>query len=150
MQRLPEANLELPRPVQQMRTGDLWALRRTGRFDPRHVQSDRLGTQHMTGVLCPVCGGSVALIGGRSDREGGHAFGSDQWQQELGQEAFVALLAAVRALEDWIVGAKWLLTQPLPSPHLRLQVEQAQRQADILRELIEARREAPAPEDTQR
>jgi hypothetical protein len=53
------------------------------------------------------------------------------------------LLAAVRALEDWIVGAQWLLTQPLPSPHLRLQVEQAQRHANILRELIEARQKDP-------
>lgn len=97
----------------------------------------------MTGVPCPVCGGAVEL-GTRANREVRHAFASEEWQQELGQEAFVALLSAVRALEDWIVGAQWLLTQPPPPPHLHLELEQAQRQANILRELIEARRADPA------
>jgi hypothetical protein len=120
----------------------LWALRRTRGRHPRHGRFDRLGTQHDRRSL-PCLWWVGRTHRGRPFRKGRHAFGSDQWQQER-QEAFAALHSAVRALEDRIVGAHWLLTHPLPSPHLRLQLEQAQRHANILRELIEARREGPA------
>lgn len=94
--------------------------------------------RHMTVIPCPVCGGPVALHGTRPACERGHAFGPAELQDALGREASTALLAAVRALEDWTTGAKWMLTQPRPTPHLQFEVDQAVRHAAILRELISA------------
>jgi hypothetical protein len=82
----------------------------------------------------------VELNGKEVSCQVGHSFSTEELQEEFGREAFNALLSAVRALEDWTAGAQWLLSQPLPPPHLRLEVDQALRQAGILRELIEARR----------
>lgn len=96
----------------------------------------------MTLIACPMCSGPVTLNGDRASCEDGHAYAPAELQAELGREASEALLSAVRALEDWISGARWLSTQPLPPPHLQFEIDQAARHADILRKLIETRRQA--------
>ena len=95
----------------------------------------------MASIACPVCAGPVALIGTRPSCERDHAFEPSELQENLEREASEALLSAVRALEDWITGARWLLTQPGPPPHLQFETDQAARHAEILRELMESRRE---------
>ncbi len=96
----------------------------------------------MVSIACPVCAGRVALTLNsiRPSCERDHAIEPSELQEDLEREASAALLAALRALEDWISGARWLLTQRGPPPHLQFETDQAGRHVEILRELIEARR----------
>ena len=99
----------------------------------------------MASIACPVCAGPVAVIETRPDCERDHASSEpSELQADLEREASEAMLSAVRALEDWITGARWLLTQPGPPPHLQFETDQAARHAEILRELMESRRQGAA------
>jgi hypothetical protein len=108
---------------------------------PRHGRFDRLGTQHDRRSLPCLCG-SVALIGGDHSVRAGTLSAQISGNRSGRRRSRPCTQLSVHWRIDR--GAHWLLTHPLPSPHLRLQLEQAQRHANILRELIEARREGPA------
>ena len=101
-------------------------------------------------ISCPICAGPIELTGVALCRLVGHDSGLEESQEDLGREACTALLSAVRALENWISGAKWQLNQPTTElPRLRAEVDQAISDVKLLRDLIEARKasatELPQP-----
>ena len=100
--------------------------------------------RHVTFIPCPICARPVELSGRTAGCSTGHNTGPGELQEHLGREAFTALLSAVRALEDWISGARWQQTQPNSPPRLQAEVDQAAREANMLRDLIEARNASAA------
>ncbi len=95
-------------------------------------------------ISCPLCAGPVALCGSELSVENGAGVASAGSQEELQREALAAVLSAVLALEDWASGAKWLLKQPRPSAQLQLEARRAVHHAEVLRDLLQARRETVA------
>ena len=95
-------------------------------------------------ISCPLCAGPVALCGSELGVGNGAGFASAGSPEELQREALAAVVSAVLALEDWASGAKWLLKQPRPSAQLRAEVRRAVHHAELLRDLLDARRKIVA------
>lgn len=93
----------------------------------------------MTSISCPLCSGPVELVSERPSCLLGHAFDPVELQEQFEHEAAHALWAAVRALEDSASGGRWRATLPSPPAHLQETIERADRQAQLLRDMIEQR-----------
>ena len=98
-------------------------------------------------VSCPVCSGPVELTGERPGCLIEHDFGADELQRRLGEQAHSALWSAIRALEDSASGARWRMTLPDPPDHLEGLVENATRDANLLRDLMSGREDYTNTED---
>ena len=121
---------------------------RGGRVVPRRltsVESPDTGTemsqnQAMTIIACPTCGGPVDLDGvATATCLIGHEVAADELPAVIEAATSRALWAAVRALEDAASGARWRQSLPEPPQWLpELEVE-AERDAVLLRELLDRR-----------
>ena len=101
---------------------------------------DRCGRLHyMTLISCPICAGPVELAGEHPGCLIGHTFERSELQDRLGGAAEMALWSAIRALEDSASGARWRLTLPDPPGHLDRLIESSEREARILRDLVNNR-----------
>ena len=94
---------------------------------------------NVTMISCPVCAGPVELVGEKPGCLIGHDFDADELGSQLGEEAARALWSAVRALEDAASGARWRASQPAPPFYLEAQIEQVEREARLLRDLLDSR-----------
>jgi len=104
-------------------------------------------TQPMTLISCPICAGPVELVGENPGCLIGHNFDRADLQDRLGEAAEMALWSAIRSLEDAASGARWRLTLPDPPAHLDRLIESSEREARILRDLINSRENRPEAAD---
>ncbi|MGA8257197.1 MAG: hypothetical protein WB767_11555, partial [Nocardioides sp.] len=93
----------------------------------------------MAYISCPVCAGPVEFVGERPRCLVGHAFTPEDLSRSLGEAASRALWSALRALEDSVASAQWRLTQPSPPANAQAIVEEAEREAALVRTLLTAR-----------
>jgi hypothetical protein len=97
-----------------------------------------------TTIACPVCAGPVPLTGANVSCLIGHDFEPDDLGAAVADAASRALWSAVRSLEDTVSGARWRMTLPSPPPSLAETIDQAEREAKLLRELLSRREESIA------
>jgi len=95
-------------------------------------------------IACPMCAGPVALVGTEVSCLIGHDFAPDDLIAAIEDAAARALWSAVRSLEDTVTGARWRMTLASPSPSLPQTIEQAEREANLLRELLSQREASTA------
>lgn len=96
----------------------------------------------MPSISCPVCAGPVDLDEDRPSCLIGHEFEPDELPLATQRAADRALWMAIRALEDATSAARWILERPEIAerkPYLRDKVDEGDRAANMLRELIASR-----------
>lgn len=106
----------------------------------------------MPSISCPVCAGPVDLDVDRPRCLIGHDFEADELPMATQRAADRALWMAIRALEDATSAARWILERPEiaeTKPYLRDSVDEGEKAAHVLRELI-ASREGSASDAEQR
>lgn len=91
-------------------------------------------------IACPTCAGPVELDGTATARcLIGHEVEPDELPVAVEAATSRALWAAVRSLEDAASGGRWRQSLPEPPSYLARLIEDAERDAVVLRELLNRR-----------
>lgn len=97
-----------------------------------------------TTVTCPTCGGPLSLDdSGKARCLVGHEVAPDDVPVVMEAVTTRALWTAIRSLEDAASGARWRQSRPDPPAWLSRALDEAERDALVLRELL-GQREASA------
>jgi len=92
---------------------------------------------------CPTCGARLRKGEGKALCE--HEAGPNDIHLDASEGTVGALWSAVHALEDKASGARWRQERPAPPAYLDAMSERADREAGLLREVLE--REEPTESD---
>lgn len=93
-------------------------------------------TGHVTRAHCPTCGGPLKAGDERARCRSGHEFDVEDLHVKASTGAVGALWSAVHALEDRASGARWRKQRPAPPAYLDETIEQADREADAIRDVL--------------